>query len=342
MRVQGDDFDMDRELAYEEEIEEAAANDTAADEMDEEEPKDDPYEDQENADPNVRRSAVFPDEEDDDKEDGMRGHGHPDDVMDDEAILEDEEDEEEDEEELGEELGEEELGEEEEQGEEELDDEEEEPHAADAVANGVPVAEVVTVQSIRAAHSDENGRLTRDGAVKIIELLAHGRIKVDAFDHFWTCDLDDSRWSTTTSDMRWQRMLRRMRNELGVWCEKGAALKAYFAPEPDYYDPQLHEKMDKTLQSGMLCFRNGKLLDLSDASSYGVRDLQPTDYVSITGAIDRDLPPEADFDAKWMSDQLRDELVEKIRKNFSDDTSALQVHTPPLPPSPQGAVHAAI
>eukprot|EP00966_Prymnesium_polylepis_P007479 171941-Prymnesium_polylepis.2 len=98
--------------------------------------------------------------------------------------------------------------------------------------------------------------------------------------------------------------------------------------------------MDKTLQPGMLCFRNGKLLDLSDASSYDVRDLQPTDYVSITGAIDRDLPPEADFDAKWMSDQLRDELVEKIRKNFSDDTSALQVHTPP--PSPQGAVHAAI
>ena len=43
MRVHGDDFDMDRELAYEEEIEEAAANDTAADEMDEEEPKDDPY-----------------------------------------------------------------------------------------------------------------------------------------------------------------------------------------------------------------------------------------------------------------------------------------------------------
>ena len=307
--MQGDDFDVDHELAYEEEIEEAAANDTAADEMDEEELKDDPYEDQENADPNVRRSEVFPDEEDDDEEDGIRGHGHPDDVMDDEGILENEEDEEE------------------EQGEEELDDEEEEPHAADAVANGVPVAEVVTVQSIRAAHSDENGQLTRDGAVKIIELLAHGRIKVDAFDHFWTCDLDDNRWST--SDMRWKRMLRRMRNELGVWCEKGAALKAYFAPEPDYYDPQLHEKMDKTLQSGMLCFRNGKLLDLSDASSYGVRDLQLTDYVSITGAIDRDLPPEADFVAKWTSHQLHDELVEKIRKNFSDDTSALQVHTPP-------------
>eukprot|EP00966_Prymnesium_polylepis_P047740 1105929-Prymnesium_polylepis.1 len=84
---------MDRELAYEEEIEEAAANDTAADEMNEEEPKDDQllYEDWENADPNARQPVVFPDEEDDDEEDGIRGHGHPDDVMDDEAILEDEE-----------------------------------------------------------------------------------------------------------------------------------------------------------------------------------------------------------------------------------------------------------
>jgi len=170
---------------------------------------------------------------------------------------------------------------------------------------------------------DGEKKLTRDGAVKIIDLRAPGRIKVDAFDHFWTCELGDNRWST--SDTRFKRMLRRMRGDLREWCEKGETLKTYFLYEPDYYDPALHEKMDKTLKSGMLPFRSGWLLDLRDATQPVYRELEATDYVSFTGTIDRDLPPLAEFTAKWASDQLYDELKEIIGKNFSDATSCEQV-----------------
>jgi hypothetical protein len=60
---------MDYEHAYEDEIAQIVAS----------------YEDQENADPNVRLSAV---DEGDDEDGGMRGRGHADGVMDGEAIFE--------------------------------------------------------------------------------------------------------------------------------------------------------------------------------------------------------------------------------------------------------------
>ena len=173
------------------------------------------------------------------------------------------------------------------------------------------------------AGRDGEKKLTRDGAVQIIEVLAPGRFKRDAFGSFWSCCLVDNRWSTASD--RYECMIFDMREFLEEWADKPEALKTYFMRDRAYYDPALHEKMDKTLEPGMLAFRNGEMLDLRDAKKPIVRKLDATDYVSVTGTIDRDLPQLDELNAKWASEQLYDELKEKISKNFSDEASVLQV-----------------
>eukprot|EP00966_Prymnesium_polylepis_P257022 5936925-Prymnesium_polylepis.1 len=74
-RAQADDFDMDRELAYEEEIQREEA---AAAEQRKGRPQ---LHGQDNASPNVRERA---------EQDDVRGHGHPSDAMDDEVFDKDE------------------------------------------------------------------------------------------------------------------------------------------------------------------------------------------------------------------------------------------------------------
>mmetsp|Transcript_82832 Transcript_82832/g.165327 ORF Transcript_82832/g.165327 Transcript_82832/m.165327 type:complete len:646 (-) Transcript_82832:147-2084(-) len=169
---------------------------------------------------------------------------------------------------------------------------------------------------------DDKGHLTRDGAITILNLRAPGRFKVDVFSKFWSCDLDDNCWST--DEVRWERWVFDLRADLGKWAEKAGDLKAYIMRDRTYYDRTLHEKLDKTLESGMLAFRNGYLLDLRDAYQPCHRPLHATDYVSTTGVIERDLPPIDQFNAKWTSDQLLNELKEKIGKNFSDEVSEQQ------------------
>ena len=218
--------------------------------------------------------------------------------------------------------------------------------ASDTVVYGVSLWEArhgpeknQSMKQIWTDHTNGGGNLTHKGAILVIELLLPGRIKTDAFNEFWSCCPSDNLWST--DDLRWQRMLRHLREELGKWCERGDALKKYFAPEPDYYDRKLHKKMDKTLQSGMLAFRNGKLLDLSNLDRCKVRDLKPTDFVSISGTICWNLPDKEEFLAQWNESQMCndsqmyessqlyesewDYLLKKIQKNFSDTASMQQV-----------------
>ena len=83
--------------------------------------------------------------------------------------------------------------------------------------------------------------------------------------------------------------------------------------------------LDKTLAPGMLAFRNGLVLDLSDADRPAVRALAPADCGSATGTVDRDLPPRDVLGAKWADDELYGALRAKLGKNFSDGASARQV-----------------
>ena len=53
--------------------------------------------------------------------------------------------------------------------------------------------------------------------------------------------------------------------------------------------------------------------------------LSPDDYVSVAGTIDRDLPPLEELNPQWESNVLLKELVDFIRKNFSDEVSYEQV-----------------
>ena len=62
---------------------------------------------------------------------------------------------------------------------------------------------------------------------------------------------------------------------------------------PANNDLTLQEKRDRTLDPGMLAFRNGKVLDLR-AQEPLVRPIMPEDYVTTEGAIDRDLPDNAE------------------------------------------------
>lgn len=95
--------------------------------------------------------------------------------------------------------------------------------------------------------TDKDGKktLTRDGAVQVIEVLAPGRFKVDAFGSFWSCCLVDNRWSTASD--RYERTIFDMREHLEEWVDRPDKLKTYFMRDRAYYDPTLHEKMDKTL-----------------------------------------------------------------------------------------------
>ena len=77
-------------------------------------------------------------------------------------------------------------------------DSDEKVGALDAIARARIKALVVWVKR---THRCEKDNLTRDGAVKVLMLRAPGRIAVDAFSKFWSCDIDDNRWST--DGVRW-------------------------------------------------------------------------------------------------------------------------------------------
>ena len=181
--------------------------------------------------------------------------------------------------------------------------------ASDTVVYGVSLWEArhgpeknQSMKQIWTDHTNGGGNLTHKGAILVIELLLPGRIKTDAFNEFWSCCPSDNLWST--DDLRWQRMLRH-------------------------------------LQSGMLAFRNGKLLDLSNLDRCKVRDLKPTDFVRISGTICWNLPDKEEFLAQWNESQMCndsqmyessqlyesewDYLLKKIQKNFSDTASMQQV-----------------
>eukprot|EP00966_Prymnesium_polylepis_P325777 7381722-Prymnesium_polylepis.1 len=184
-------------------------------------------------------------------------------------------------------------------------DSEEKEAALDALKRARIEAMVAWVK--RTHRTVRTAELTRDGAVKILMLRAPGRFAVDAFSKFWSCELGDNRWST--DDVRFKRLLFRMRGDLEHWAENEGALESYFERDPDYYDPTLHEKMDKTLGAG---------------DTHLVRALAPTDYVSVAGAVDRDLPDDDELDAKWGDDAMFRALHAKLRKNFSDEASCKQ------------------
>jgi hypothetical protein len=175
------------------------------------------------------------------------------------------------------------------------------------------------VAHIKATHRDDKDKLTRDGAVKIIELRAPGRIKVDVKSNLWSCEFGDNRWST--DETRFARLLRCLRTDLEDWSEEDSKLRAYYKPEPSYYDPSFHERLDRTLGPARLPFRNGKLLDLSEYSGPSVRDLAPEDYVSVV--VDRALPD--DWCAAWDDDTKLGDLCITLRHNFCDQASCEQV-----------------
>eukprot|EP00966_Prymnesium_polylepis_P196193 4547241-Prymnesium_polylepis.1 len=81
--------------------------------------------------------------------------------------------------------------------------------------------------------------------------------------------------------------------------------------------------MDKMLGPGLLAFRNGRLLEL-DTDKPFVRSLAPTDYVSVAGAVDRDLPATNELAATWANDEMYSALYAKLSKNFSDEASCKQ------------------
>ena len=179
------------------------------------------------------------------------------------------------------------------------------------------------IANIRATHHDkEADQLTREGAMKILDLRAPGRFVRDVTSSFWSCDPEDNRWSMDES--RWATLLRDFEKDLGIWAEKPGELKTYILSARKYHDDEFHEKLDHTLASGMIAFRNGMLLDLR-TNDPKIRALQPEDYVSMPGTIDRKLPDYDEVVRQWGDDGKRDNLEAVLRKNFSDMESYQQV-----------------
>ena len=147
------------------------------------------------------------------------------------------------------------------------------------------------VDRIKAAHADDKGncKMTREAAVKIINLLAPGRIVVDSETpmRMWVCDPKKNTWSCEDED-RFNRLLRYFEDDLGDWADRGKALAVYIKSVRSFEDGDFPKKVDKTLGPGMFPFQDGQLLDLSTPQP-SIRQLQPDDFVSITGTIKRDL-----------------------------------------------------
>ena len=112
----------------------------------------------------------------------------------------------------------------------------------------------------------------------MVDILLSGRFKRDFKDIFWTCTKENT-WST--SDSIFTEILTTLEShDLG---EGNAPLQKVFLNLVYEYsnkrssefkkrlsnlhsDPTFHEKLDRTLGSGKLAFRNGRVLDLSSST----------------------------------------------------------------------------
>lgn len=169
---------------------------------------------------------------------------------------------------------------------------------------------------------------------KVVDLLLPDRFKRDSADGFWSCATDTNTWST--SDSLFTELVRKLESHQDRIEKKNVFLQLVYAYSNErasklkkelaniHGDRTFHEKLDRTLMSGQLAFRNGYLLDLSSTVP-SFDSLTPEHYVSVTGTIDRDLPKYDDFCAKWHDDTTLEELERMIRKNFCDEASYRQV-----------------
>jgi hypothetical protein len=166
--------------------------------------------------------------------------------------------------------------------------------------------------------------LTMDAALKIIELRAPGRLLVDAKDQVWVCDPKRNTWTTSLDHVN--MFLYDLRDDIEQFKsgKPSAQLIRHLHIDRNYRDYTLHEKLDLSLKPGQLPFRNGYLLDLSSNESCFL-SLKPTDFVSVNGVVDRDLPEDDCFERMWKDDRTFAELQALFRKQYSDEVSYQQV-----------------